>query len=158
MSKEKEVQAYFLKKRWTLALAESCTGGALASRLTAISGASGYFLGSIVAYCNEMKSSLLGVDPLILQREGAVSSAVAQQMWKGLMEKMPATYGIAVTGIAGPSGGSLEKPVGTVWCAIGRRGSTPLLLCLSTGEERGEIIRRTCEILLDRLYEMIKTE
>jgi nicotinamide-nucleotide amidase len=102
----------------TLAVAESCTGGHIADRITDVSGASAYFQGGIVAYSNTVKVVLLGVDPEILAREGAVSEAVAVQMAQGVRRHLQADLGLATTGIAGPTGGSAEKPVGTVWIGL----------------------------------------
>lgn len=102
----------------TLATAESCTGGNIAHRFTAMPGASEYFKGSVVAYSNEVKMALLGVDPESLNRYGAVSQSVAEQMAEGVRRATGATYGISTTGIAGPTGGTPEKPVGTVWMAV----------------------------------------
>lgn len=102
----------------TLATAESCTGGNIAHRFTAMPGASKYFKGGVVAYSNEVKIALLGVDPESLNRYGAVSQSVAEQMAEGVRRATGATYGISTTGIAGPTGGTPEKPVGTVWMAV----------------------------------------
>lgn len=102
----------------TLATAESCTGGNIAHRFTAMPGASEYFKGGVVAYSNEVKIALLGVDPESLNRYGAVSQSVAEQMAEGVRRATGATYGISITGIAGPTGGTPEKPVGTVWMAV----------------------------------------
>lgn len=103
----------------TVTTAESCTGGLIASMLTRIPGASSGFHGGFVTYENEIKHRVLGVDPASLLSEGAVSETVVRQMAKGAMEKTGADYAIAVSGIAGPEGGSDEKPVGTVWLAWG---------------------------------------
>lgn len=102
----------------TLATTESCTGGNIAHRFTAMPGASEYFKGGVVAYSNEVKIALLGVDPESLNRYGAVSQSVAEQMAEGVRRATGATYGISTTGIAGPTGGTPEKPVGTVWMAV----------------------------------------
>ena len=102
----------------TLATAESCTGGNIAHRFTAMPGASEYFKGGVVAYSNEVKIALLGVDPESLNRYGTVSQSVAEQMAEGVRRATGATYGISTTGIAGPTGGTPEKPVGTVWMAV----------------------------------------
>lgn len=102
----------------TLATAESCTGGNIAHRFTAMPGASEYFKGGVVAYSNEVKIALLGVDPESLNRYGAVSQSVAEQMAEGVRRATGVTYGISTTGIAGPTGGTPEKPVGTVWMAV----------------------------------------
>lgn len=105
-----------LKK--TLVLAESCTGGAISHRLTNVPGASAAFRAGLVTYSNEAKQSFLGVRPETLEQHGAVSERVAREMAEGAREKTGADYGISVTGIAGPSGGSSDKPVGTVWMAL----------------------------------------
>lgn len=106
-----------LEKSATVATAESCTGGQVAQKLSSIPGASRYFLGSIVAYSNEIKQKLLGVPVEILKQYGAVSEETACAMAEGVRKATGATYGIATTGVAGP-GGSPEKPVGTVWLAV----------------------------------------
>ena len=102
----------------TLCTAESCTGGLIAERLTEISGSSKYFLGGAVTYSNEMKTDLLGVPERLFGEVGAVSSEVAQAMAEGIRERTGADYGISVTGIAGPTGGTAEKPVGLVYIGI----------------------------------------
>ena len=102
----------------TLAVAESCTGGMVGEVITSISGASGFFLGGIIAYGNSVKAGLLGVDERTLEREGAVSENVALQMAAGVRRSLGADYGIGVTGIAGPAGGTPEKPVGLVYVSI----------------------------------------
>jgi nicotinamide-nucleotide amidase len=102
----------------TLALAESCTGGFIAHRLTNVPGASAVLLAGLVTYSNESKQRLLGVRPETLAAQGAVSEAVAREMAEGARAAMKSDYAIAVTGIAGPSGGSEAKPVGTVWLAL----------------------------------------
>ena len=102
----------------TVAAAESCTGGNIAHRFTALPGASDYFRGGVVAYSNDVKTALLGVNADDLNRCGAVSRPVAEQMAAGVRKATGATYGIATTGIAGPTGGTPDKPVGTVWMAV----------------------------------------
>ena len=106
----------------TLATAESCTGGAIASSFTAMAGASDYFLGGVVSYSNEAKMQVLGVDPAALAEHGAVSREVAEQMAAGARRVLGSTYAIATTGIAGPGGATPDKPVGTVWMAIATPG------------------------------------
>ncbi|MEA4976708.1 MAG: competence/damage-inducible protein A [Paludibacter sp.] len=107
----------------TLATAESCTGGHIAHRITTIAGSSAYFRGSVIAYSNEIKSRLLGVDEQVINRHGAVSEEVVRQMALGVADKLSADYVIATSGIAGPDGGTDEKPVGTVWIAVGTKDS-----------------------------------
>jgi nicotinamide-nucleotide amidase len=102
----------------TLAVAESCTGGLLGDRITNVPGSSDYFLQGIVAYSNQAKINTLGVKPSILQQQGAVSSQTAQAMARGIREKAQSDYGLGITGIAGPSGGSPQKPVGLVYIAL----------------------------------------
>lgn len=106
-----------------MATAESCTGGGVAERLTGRPGASSWFVGGVVAYDNQVKVDLLGVDPVALERHGAVSTEVAAQMARGVLERTGADDAIALTGIAGPGGGSAGKPVGTVCWAVARRGA-----------------------------------
>jgi len=105
-------------KHLTLATCESCTGGFLAHRLTSVPGSSEYFIGSVVAYHNDIKTSLVDVNPKTLEAYGAVSEQTATEMAEGIRKKFKVDIGIATTGIAGPDGGSEEKPVGTVWVAI----------------------------------------
>jgi len=102
----------------TLAVAESCTGGLLGHRITNVPGSSDYFLQSVVAYSNEAKIHLLGVSPDLIEKYGAVSSQVAKAMAEGIREKARPSLGLAVTGIAGPTGGTPEKPVGLVYTAL----------------------------------------
>ncbi|MEY4134674.1 MAG: competence/damage-inducible protein A [Saprospiraceae bacterium] len=116
---EAAIGRMLVHRKLKLATAESCTGGYLAHLLTSIPGASAYFVGSILAYSNEVKSSLLGVNPETLDRYGAVSQQTVVEMARGALGKLPADLVIAISGIAGPDGGTPEKPVGTVWIAIG---------------------------------------
>lgn len=102
----------------TLAVAESCTGGLIAERLTNVSGSSRYFLGGAVVYANEMKTAFAGVAPEVIAKHGAVSAEVAKALAEGIRERCGSTLGVAVTGIAGPSGGTEEKPVGLVFHAL----------------------------------------
>ncbi len=106
------------QKNATVSVAESCTGGFLGHKFTSISGSSEYFLGGVLAYSNKIKTSLLGVEEDILTQKGAVSEECIKQMAAGVRKLTNSTYGLATSGIAGPSGGTLEKPVGTVWIAL----------------------------------------
>lgn len=112
---EEVVGKFLVSQNKTLATAESCTGGYLASLITLISGSSAYFKGSVLAYSNEVKINVLDVNKLDLETEGAVSEKVVKQMALNVRQKLNTNIGISISGIAGPSGGTLEKPVGTVW-------------------------------------------
>lgn len=116
------VHGEFISRKKTLALAESCTGGALASKLSAIPDASKFFLGSIVAYSNAWKERFLQVSRTTLKEKGAVSKESVIEMVEGLFKETDADFAAAISGIAGPTGGTLEKPVGTIYIAIGERG------------------------------------
>lgn len=117
-----EVIGKILKERnKTMATAESCTGGYIAHLITSVTGSSAYYKGSVVSYANEAKENILGVQPETLMSNGAVSEETVIQMTKGVLEKLKVDYAIATSGIMGPDGGSDEKPVGTVWIAVGNR-------------------------------------
>lgn len=138
----------------TLATAESCTGGTIAARFTAMPGASAYFRCGVVSYSNEAKIDLLGVDPVTLERFGAVSEQVARQMAEGVRRAADSDYAVATTGIAGPAGGSAEKPVGTVWIAVaGPRGTVAVLK--QCGTDRGQIIDRASSQAIALLREQL---
>lgn len=109
---EEKVGAALREKGWTLALAESCTGGLIASRVTDVAGSSDYFLGGVMAYSNEVKERLLGVRQETLVAVGAVSEETAREMAKGACQAIGSDVGVSVTCIAGPGGGTAEKPVG----------------------------------------------
>ncbi|MCM1150798.1 MAG: competence/damage-inducible protein A [Alistipes senegalensis] len=130
-----------IRRGLTLATAESCTGGTIASRFTAMPGASAYFRCGVVSYSNEAKIDVLGVDPAVLSRFGAVSEQVARQMAEGARRIARANFAVATTGIAGPSGGSAEKPVGTVWIAVASPTRT-VALRKQCGTDRSQIIDR----------------
>ena len=120
MSESLEVQvgSALRQKGWTLALGESCTGGLVAHRITEVAGSSEYFLGGVVAYSNPIKHSLLQVAEQTLERYGAVSEETARQMARGARAVLGADVGLSVTGIAGPGGGTPEKPVGLTVLAV----------------------------------------
>jgi PncC family amidohydrolase len=113
-----KVQELFLENKWTLSIAESCTGGLISSLLTRRAGASAYFIGSVVSYANSVKVKSLHVSQDLIKKWGAVSEPVALAMAQNVRKSLESTWGLSVTGIAGPTGGSKEKPVGTVWFAI----------------------------------------
>jgi nicotinamide-nucleotide amidase len=110
-----------LENKKTISTAESCTGGSIASLITSVAGSSAYFKGSVVSYSNQVKQELLGVQKETLDAYGAVSEQTAREMLSGILEQMKTDFGIAVTGIMGPGGGSEEKPVGTVYVAVGNK-------------------------------------
>ena len=118
---EEAVVRLLTEHKQTLATAESCTGGYLAHRITNVPGASAVFLGGCVTYSNEAKAAMLGVDPSLIEKEGAVSKKVATAMAEGARINAKADFALATTGIAGPGGGSEEKPVGTVFIALAAR-------------------------------------
>lgn len=125
----------------TLATAESCTGGWIAAVLTATSGSSAWFDRGWVTYSNAAKQDMLGVRPDTLAAHGAVSQAVVCEMAEGALARSLATHAIAVSGVAGPTGGTPQKPVGTVWIAWARRGqATRTVRCLFSGDR--EAVRR----------------
>jgi PncC family amidohydrolase len=117
-SHEMRISIMLNKKRLTLATAESCTGGLVASRITDVSGSSAYFLGGIVAYSYEAKASLLGVSWDTLNTKGAVSRETVIEMAQGARRVFTADIAVSVSGIAGPGGGTPDKPVGTVWVGL----------------------------------------
>lgn len=106
-----------LARGWFMATAESCTGGMIAARCTDLAGSSAWFERGFVTYSNAAKQDLLGVDPTLISQYGAVSAAVAKSMAQGALTQARVQATVAVTGIAGPTGGSVDKPVGTVWFA-----------------------------------------
>jgi PncC family amidohydrolase len=118
MPVEAEIGALLEAQGLTLATAESCTGGLVAHRITNIPGSSAYFRGGIVAYANEIKEGLLGVDPETLIAYGAVSEQTALEMAQGARRCLGTSLAVSITGIAGPSGGTLEKPVGLVYIGL----------------------------------------
>ena len=140
--------------RKTLSVAESCTGGRLASRLTGIAGSSDFFLLGIVAYSDESKRRDLGVSDALLAREGAVSADVARAMADGVRALAKSDYGVGITGIAGPTGGSLEKPVGLVYVAVAGGGGEVKEYRL-TGD-RGTIQERAAQQALVQLWQLLR--
>jgi nicotinamide-nucleotide amidase len=121
-SMDEVVARMLTMKNATIAVAESCTGGLLAQRLTSIAGSSSYFLGGVVCYSNELKSEWADVPPELIAAKGAVSSEVASALAEGIRRRVGSTFGVGITGIAGPGGGSEEKPVGTVHIALSHGG------------------------------------
>ncbi len=145
--------AHFLKKKkYTLSLAESCTGGSLSSCLTELAGASNFLKGSVVAYHNDIKNKLLKVKKTTLEKEGAVSQECVKQMAIGVQKLFGTDFSFATSGIAGPSGGSLEKPVGYVWIAIAHKDKILISQNLQLSGERSTIIERTVNYVLAEFW------
>lgn len=134
-------------KKSTLAVAESCTGGTISEMITANSGSSEYFLGGVVAYSNELKISLLGVDKNTLKTHGAVSQQVVESMAKGIRNVTGADYSIATSGIAGPTGGTPDKPVGTIWIAASSNSNTVSKMHRFSNERERNITRSSVTAL-----------
>lgn len=139
----------------TLATAESCTGGTIASQLTAQAGASAYFKGGVVAYSNEVKECALGVQHSTLEAHGAVSEETAREMAEGVRKRLGADLAIATTGIAGPDGGTKEKPVGTVWIAVADATHTEAQLLSFPGRRRQQNIDRTVNQAFSMLMKLV---
>ena len=134
----------------TLATAESCTGGYIAHCITGVAGSSAYFLGGVVSYANSVKEGLLDVKADVLAREGAVSQAVVEAMAAGACRRLGSDYAVATSGVAGPGGGSAEKPVGMVWMAV----AGPDGLCVSRCC-RFDSARSRAGIIRDAAYEAL---
>jgi len=151
-----EVGAALKRRGWMLALAESCTGGMAAQYVTAVAGSSAWFERGFVTYSNEAKVEMLGVAPATLAAHGAVSEQVAREMVSGALGRSRAQVAAACTGIAGPDGGSAEKPVGTVCMAwIAADGSLVSRTCFFEGD-REAVRRQTVAALLDGVCEYAK--
>jgi len=163
MAQEENIAALALKlkelalaRHVTVGTAESCTGGLIAGAITAVPGSSEYFLGGVVSYANAVKTKLLGVPKEILDTAGAVSGECARFMAQGAAAALGADWTVAVTGIAGPDGGSAEKPVGTVWfglCGPGRAEAHVRHFSGSRGAVRGEATAHALSILIGALTE-----
>ena len=143
----------------TIATAESCTGGRLAAALNAQSGASAYYMGSVVAYDNTIKEQVLGVKHSTLEKYGAVSEQTVREMAEGVRALMNTDYAIATSGIAGPTGGTLEKPVGTVWIAWATpKGTTAECYHFGIAREREQITQRAVTAALVELIKSLNTK
>ena len=139
-----------------IATAESCTGGWVAKCLTDTSGSSDYFETGLITYSNTAKENMLGVPAGILAGHGAVSSAVVSAMVSGTLEATGADVAVAVSGIAGPGGGSPEKPVGTVWFGWGVAGSTPVTACEQFEGDRDQVRRHAVHFALKRVKQWLQ--
>lgn len=147
----------FRSKKLTMSFAESCTGGRLSALITELAGVSDVFLGSVVSYSNEAKVNLLGVRREALETEGAVSELVAGQMAQGVREKLKSEWSVAITGIAGPSGGTSAKPVGTVCLAVSGPQFVATQRKLFSGS-RIEIQNQSAESAMKFLLESLQSQ
>lgn len=140
-----------IARRWTLVTAESCTGGWIAKCVTDISGSSDWFDRAFVSYSNPAKQDMLGVTSSSLQRFGAVSGEVVQEMVTGALARSAAQIAVAVSGVAGPTGGSREKPIGLVWCGWGVRDGRPEVREFHFDGDRDAVRRQTVVVALQGL-------
>ena len=151
---EKVIGELLKKDNSTIAIAESCTGGYISHLITKVPGSSDYLKGSVVSYANEIKIRILGVEHKSISENGAVSQQVVEQMAANVLKKFDVDYSIATSGIAGPTGGSIEKPVGTVWIAVASKDKVVSQLYLM-GNNRERTIERTSLTALMMLRKMI---
>lgn len=151
---EVELGKILTEKKLTIACAESCTGGLLTSRLTDVAGSSNYLQGSIVSYSNAVKNSVLKVKAETLEKFGAVSEQTARQMSNNVRELFKTDIGVGVTGIAGPGGGSLEKPVGTVYISVSNSDNVIVKKFNFIGS-RSEIKNQSCDAAIKMVMNLI---
>lgn len=154
MSGVQQLAQALLARHWMLATAESCTGGMIAAACTDVAGSSQWFERGFVSYSNEAKTELLGVAPALLQQHGAVSEPVVRAMAQGALSHSRAQVSVAVTGVAGPTGGSKDKPVGTVWFGFAVGGELTSEMRLFSGDRaavRAATVRHAIDGLLLRL-------
>lgn len=154
---EKRVHRILTERIQTLATAESCTGGTIAARFTALPGASAYYKGGMVAYWNQTKSRLLGISSDTIALYGVVSEQVVRRMAEGVRHAADTHYGIATTGIAGPTGGTPELPVGSVWIAVSSPVRTVSRLIHIDGS-RNKVIRKAGTAVIELLEKELLQE
>ncbi len=150
----RELQAACLARGLTVGTAESCTGGLVGHVITEVSGSSGYFLGGIVSYSDAVKQAQLGVLPSMLAVHGAVSAEVAVAMASGVRARLHVSHGLSVTGIAGPDGGTADKPVGLTWVAVADEGGADVRRFVWSGGRTANKLasaRAALELLLERI-------
>lgn len=152
---ENHVCEQLIAQQQTLATAESCSGGLIAHRLTNVAGSSAFFLGGIVAYANTAKMALLGVSEELLIEHGAVSEPVVKAMAEGVQHRFQSDYALACSGIAGPGGGTAEKPVGLVFIALARPGAPTVVLRNEFMGPREAVKTQTAERAIALLLEYI---
>ena len=155
MKAEEELGNLLKSKKLSLSTAESCTGGGVAAAITSVAGSSEYFMGGIVAYSNDVKVSLLHVSSETLEKYGAVSRETVMEMAAGAMNTLKTDCAIATSGIAGPGGGSLEKPVGTIWIAVAYKNE--IVTVIQTGDNgRAKNVQNAIQNAMDLLIEILK--
>lgn len=155
MKAEEELGNLLKSKKLSLSTAESCTGGGVAAAITSVVGSSEYFMGGIVAYSNDVKVSLLHVSSETLEKYGAVSRETVMEMAAGAMNTLKTDCAIATSGIAGPGGGSLEKPVGTIWIAVAYKNE--IVTVMQTGDNgRVKNVQNAIQNAMDLLIEILK--
>ncbi len=153
----KEINDLFWREGLTLATAESCTAGNVAAAITSVAGSSQFFKGGIIAYSNEIKENMLGVSSETLAAHGAVSEETVIEMAKGVMKLMNADCALATSGIAGPTGGTSDKPVGTIWLAAGCKDKI-ITLKLEGDEGRNKNIANATQKALQLLRNLFQNE
>lgn len=144
--------ALLTQQSWLMATAESCTGGLVAAELTAVAGASKWFDHSVVSYSYDAKEHFLGVKALTLAVEGAVSASCVTEMVNGLLRHSAVDAGIAISGIAGPEGGTAEKPVGTVWFSFANKKAETVSVCRYFSGDRQAVRQQACAFAIDYFY------
>jgi len=145
-----------LEKGWSIAVAESCTGGLLGARITSVPGSSGYFKGGVIAYSNQLKEDLLGVPAELIAQSGAVSSEAALAMASGLMH-LGVQVGVAITGVAGPGGGTPVNPIGTSWIGVVTPGGEHVQR-FQWGGTREENRIQSVEAAIEFVLDIIRSE
>jgi nicotinamide-nucleotide amidase len=153
-SLEKIIRDYLRKKGWTLAIAESCTGGLICDLITNVPGSSDYFMGGMVNYSNESKSRHLGVPSNDIKKNGAVSSLVARKMAQGVRKAFNTTFGLSTTGVAGPTGGTKRSPIGRVFIGVAS-GKRTWVRKLDLKGNRREIKKKATQKSLQFFYETL---
>jgi len=156
--RQHQLHEALLSSRRTVATAESCTGGWIAKALTDLAGSSAYVYGGLVTYSNEAKTALLGVPGDLIQNHGAVSEPVVRAMVAGVLDRTGADLAVAVSGVAGPGGGSDEKPVGTVWIASGNRSGDRHAECKLFSGDRDAVRLATVVRALELLLQQVRTQ
>ena len=151
------VAAALRRRGAMMATAESCTGGLVAAACTSLVGSSEWFERGFVTYSNAAKVELLGVPPTLIEAHGAVSEQVARAMADGALARSPAGYAVAITGVAGPGGGTPTKPVGTVWLAASRRGGSTRSVLLQADGDRAAVRTRSVQRAFELLLETVDT-